>query len=483
LLVVQLDNAGRRTTEERKAPDSMVPLTSPNFPPLPHPPRRLPVFDDLLAVRIGKPAQSLTRWAVDLGPLFEVQSLGIRYVVAAGAEVIRDLNDESRFEKHLGPEIDALRAIGGDGLFTARTGEPNWFAAHELLMPAFSQSAMRRYHDDMLDVTSGLIARWDAAAGKRTVDVPADTTRVTLETVVRCSAGYTFDLFSTKTTHPHVRHMVAALKRAGLLGMLRASSLPQFVGRPVERSLRRHGTHWAKVADEIIAARWAADADEDSPVREDLLQLMLGSNLDIANIRYQLINFLIAGHETTSGALSFALYYLGREPGMFARARAEIDEVWGDTDRPSFENVAKLRYVRRVFDEALRLHPPVPGYYRAARADTVLAGIHPMQKGDWALALTSSLHRDPQWGPHPDRFDPDRFEPQRVRERQSGLYKPFGTGDRSCIGRQFALHEAVLLLASIIRRYDLIVDPGYRLRVLERPTLLPRRFRLGLRRR
>jgi len=479
---VQIDDVGRGAAPARSAPTPAVRLDAPIFPRLPHP-RRLPVIEDLLSIRVGRPAQSLTRLATDLGPLFEVQSLGIRYVVAAGSEVIRELNDDSRFAKHLGPEIEALRVLGGDGLFTARTGEPNWIAAHELLMPAFSQSAMRSYHDDMLDVTSELIARWDAAAGKRTVNVPSDTTRATLETVVRCSAGYTFDLFGSKNTHAHVRHMVAALKRAGLLGIVRASALPSFIARPVERSLRRHSAHWAKVADEIVAARWATVAVEHAPVREDLLQLMLESDLDIANIRYQLINFLIAGHETTSGAMSFALYHLGREPEMFARARAEIDEVWGDTDRPSFENVAKLRYVRRVFDEALRLHPPVPGYYRMAREDTVLAGVHPMQKGEWALALTSALHQDPQWGPCPERFDPDRFEPQRVRERPPGLYKPFGTGERSCIGRQFALHEAVLMLASIIRRYELIVDPRYRLTVLERPTLLPKRFRLGLRRR
>jgi cytochrome P450 len=195
------------------------------------------------------------------GSAFRSAILGIRYVVAAGADVIHDLNDESRFEKHLGPEIDALRSIGGDGLFTARTGELNWFAAHELLMPAFSQSARRRYHDDMLDVTSELIARWDTAAGKRTVNVPANTTRAILETVVQCSAGYMFDLFGARTTHPHVRHMVAGLKRAGLLGMVRASCFPQLVAQRVERSLRRHGAHWAKVADQIIAARWAA-ADE-----------------------------------------------------------------------------------------------------------------------------------------------------------------------------------------------------------------------------
>jgi unspecific monooxygenase len=164
-----------------------------------------------------------------------------------------------------------------------------------------------------------------------------------------------------------------------------------------------------------------------------------------------------------------------------ARARAEIDEVWGDDEHPDFELVAKLRYVRRVLDESLRLQPTVPGYYRAAREDTLLADEYPMRKGDWALALTPMLHRDPRWGDNPDEFDPDRFEPERVRARAAGLYKPFGTGPRSCIGRQFALHEAVLMLGVLIRRYDFVPDPEYRLQVQERLTTMPKGLRLGLR--
>ena len=98
-----------------------------------------------------------------LGPLFEVESLGIRYVVAAGADVIRDLNDESRFCKHLGPEIDALRVLGGDGLFTARTGEPNWFAAHNLLMPAFMEFRKlpsRRVLSPQIQAVRHSLAEW-----------------------------------------------------------------------------------------------------------------------------------------------------------------------------------------------------------------------------------------------------------------------------------------------------------------------------------
>jgi cytochrome P450 len=293
--------------------------------------------------------------------------------------------------------------------------------------------------------------------------------------------------------HPFVDHMVAALRGSDQLGVFRATYLPKFVANYVERKVRVHADYLHRVADEIIAKRRADGLGGHG----DLLEIMLAPSgdgtadgkpvLDEANIRYQLINFLVAGHETTSGALSFALFFLSRNPDVYARARAEVDQVWGETPRPEFEQIVKLRYVRRVLDESLRLQPTVPAYYRAAREDTVLAGVYPMRKGDWVLALTRSLHRDPHWagdGLKPvDEFDPDRFTPERMKARPPHLYKPFGTGERSCIGRQFALHEAVLVLGTLIRRYDLIADPEYRLTIAERLTLMPSGFHLGLRRR
>lgn len=449
------------------------------YPKLPHPPRRVPLLGDIFGLRPNSSMQNAMGMA-ELGPICEFRFLGARYVVAAGADAVNDLNDETRFCKHVGPDIEALRIVAGDGLFTAYNDEPNWLTAHQMLMPAFSQSAMRRYHAVMFDVADELTDHWDQKAGTgETVDVSADTTRVTLETIGRCTAGYSFRCFQSDTVHPFVAHMVSALLGADRLGVLRETFLPAFVYRRYEHRLRRDARYLHGLADDIVAARRM----QPSGRHDDLLQIMLESDLDATNIRYQLINFLIAGHETTSGALSFALYFLSRHPEVLTRARAEVEEVWGDEQRPEFEKIAKLRYVRRVLDESLRLQPTVPAYYRAAREDTVLAGIHPMRKGDWALALTSTLHRDPRWGHDPEAFDPDRFTPEQTRTRPGGLYKPFGTGERSCIGRQFALHEAVLMLAVLIRRYDLIGDPDYTLQVQERLTMMPAGFRLSLRRR
>src|SRR5262249_4517215 len=103
--------------------------------------------------------------------------------------------------------------------------------------------------------------------------------------------------------------------------------------------------------------------------------------------------------------------------------------------------------------------------------------------GDWALALTSTLHRDPRWGHDPEAFDPDRFLPEQMRTRPGGLYKPFGTSERSCIGRQFALHEAVLMFAELIRRYGLIGAPVHQLQIADRLAMMRSGSQVGLRRR
>jgi unspecific monooxygenase len=107
-----------------------------------------------------------------------------------------------------------------------------------------------------------------------------------------------------------------------------------------------------------------------------------------------------------------------------------------------------------------------------------LSSGHTVRAGDWFLVLVGGLHRDHLWGERPDEFDPDRFFPERVRSRPAHLYKPFGTGLRSCIGRQFAIHEAVLVLATLLRRYDLAARPGYRLQTAERLTAVPRGLQL-----
>ncbi|MFE7893302.1 cytochrome P450 [Streptomyces sp. NPDC057412] len=455
----------------------------PELARIPHPPYRVPLLGDVVGAGRHTPLQDSVRIARRLGPIFRRRVLNREFVFVAGAALAADMADESRFAKHVGLGIANLRPVAGDGLFTAYNHEPNWQLAHDVLAPGFSREAMAGYHPMMLDVAGRLMDHWDRAreAG-RTVDVPGDMTRLTLETIARTGFGHDFGSFERSRPHPFVTAMVGTLTHAQ-----RLNSVP--VPWLLRRAARRNDADIAflnHTVDELIRARQA-----DGPGDGDLLDRMLatahpetGERLSALNVRRQVITFLVAGHETTSGALSFALHYLSLHPGIAARARAEVDRVWGATEAPGYEQVARLRYVRRVLDEALRLWPTAPAFAREAREDTVLGGEHPMRRGGWALVLTPTVHRDPEvWGADAERFDPDRFDPKAVRTRAAHTFKPFGTGARACIGRQFALHEATLVLGLLLRRYDFRADPAYRLRVTERLTLMPEGLRLGLERR
>ncbi|MEU5579056.1 cytochrome P450 [Streptomyces huasconensis] len=455
---------------------------------IPHPPRRLPFLGDVLGADARTPLQDSMRMGQRLGPIFRRKAFGKEFVFVWGAGLVADLADESRFAKHVGLGVANLRPVAGDGLFTAYNHEPNWQLAHDILAPGFSREAMAGYHPLMLDVARQLTARWDEreSAG-RPVDVPGDMTKLTLETIARTGFGHDFGSFERSAPHPFVRAMVGTLSFAQ-----RRNVVPPLLAPLVLRGAgRRNDADMAylnRTVDAVVAARRAASGPGG---HGDLLDRMLevahpetGERLSPENIRRQVITFLVAGHETTSGALSFALHYLSRSPEVLARARAEVDEVWGAEGEPAYEQVAKLRYVRRVLDESLRLWPTAPAFAREAREDTTLGGEHPMRRGAWALVLATMLHRDPAvWGEHPEEFDPDRFAPSAVRARPAHVFKPFGTGARACIGRQFALHEATLVLGLLLRRYDLHADPGYRLRVAERLTLMPDGLTLRLTRR
>ncbi|HWD06230.1 MAG TPA: cytochrome P450 [Amycolatopsis sp.] len=443
---------------------------------IPHRPGRLPVIGDLMGADPRTPLQDTVRLGKRLGPIFTRKIFGIEIVFASGVDLVTELHDETKFGKHVGLGIENLRTLAGDGLFTAHTHEPNWRLAHDILQPAFSAEAMRRYHPVMLEVAHELTDAWDRATAP--VDVAADMTRLTLETIGRAGFGYRFGSFERTEPHPFVTAMIRALRYAQLQNVKLPFARRAFAGTPAQH--RADIATMTNLVDEIITSY----RSEGREVR-DLLGLMLtegrpetGERLDPVNIRNQAITFVVAGHETTSGALSFALYYLTRHPDVLARARAEVDSVWGDDD-PVFGDVAKLRYVRRVLDESLRLWPTAPGYAREAREDVVLGGKYPMRKGDWVIVPLPLLHRDPAaWGPDPETFDPDRFEPAAVRKRPAQSYKPFGTGERACIGRQFALHEAVLALGLLLRRYDFEADPAYELAIAESLTLKPRGFTL-----
>ncbi|WLW50035.1 cytochrome P450 [Streptomyces sp. YU58] len=416
------------------------------------------------------------------GPLLVRRLHGRDVTFVADLDLVTELADETRFAKAVGPALENVREFAADGLFTAYNDEPNWAKAHDILMPAFALGSMRTYHPVMLEVARRLIGSWDRAARAGTpVNIPDDMTRMTLDTIGLAGFGYDFGSFDRDEAHPFVEAMVRCLEWA----MTRLARTPGGDYTAGDETFRTDAAYLARVVDDVIDARRASGETGG----DDLLGLMLsathpadGTTLDTTNIRNQVITFLIAGHETTSGAMSFAMYYLAKHPAVLQLVRREVDDLWGDTadPEPTFDEVGRLTYTRQVLNEALRLWPTAAAFSRQAREDTLLGGRIPLHAGQALTVIAPMLHRQPVWGDNPELFDPSRFTPEAEAARSPHAFKPFGTGERACIGRQFALHEATMLLALLVHRYRLHDHADYRLTVKEALTLKPDGFTLTL---
>jgi cytochrome P450/NADPH-cytochrome P450 reductase len=243
------------------------------------------------------------------------------------------------------------------------------------------------------------------------------------------------------------------------------------------------------VVDRLITERRADP--EALMTKRDLLNYMLtgadkqtGERLDDVNIRHQILTFLIAGHETTSGLLSFAIYFLLKHPDVLARAYEEVDAVLGtDPDGiPVLAQVRKLGYVTQILKESLRLWPTAPAFSVYPREDTTIAGRYPVSQGENIMVLLPMLHRDRAvWGDDAEEFRPERFAADLEKRLPPHAFKPFGNGQRACIGQQFAMQEATLVLGMILRRFELIDHTGYQLHVKETLTIKPEGFTIKVR--
>ena len=453
--------------------------------PLPHPRYRVPLLGDLLRLSPSKPTQNELALARELGPIYELQ-IGPKQkvTVVTGADLVAEVNDEKRFQKFVAPPHIKMRDIAGDGLFTAFNREPNWAVAHEILQPGFTKAAMQRYHSAMIDSVGALFSHWDKSSDAQQLrDVSADMNALTFEVIGRAGFSQSFGAFD-----PARREFIERLN--GAMHWM-STSVNAF---PLVRSLMhlRYGKQYQRdvawlntYAAEIATSRNGDRADGREP---DLLDLMLesktesGETLDANNIANQVNTFLLAGNETTAGAMGFAMHYMAQNPRLADEVVAEVEAVVSAGGDIRYADVPKLRLTRRVIDETLRLWPPAPAYFRRAREDVTLADKYFVPQGGAVMVLILGLHRTPQWGANVDDFDPSRFE--RLTTRGAAHpYKPFGTGPRACIGRQFALHEMVLALAMILNRYKLIPEPGYQLTVSEQLTLKPKDLRLRVERR
>jgi len=451
--------------------------------PVPQPPLK-PIVGNLTELQGACPIQSLMALARTYGPFFKLTIMDYDVHVASSQELVNELCDETRFGKRVQGALKEIRAIAGDGLFTAYGHEPNWAKAHRILVPAFGPIAIRGMFDRMLDIADQMFVRWERFGPSAVIDVADNMTRLTLDTIALCAFDYRFNSFYQDDMHPFVSAMVGTLQEASnrsrrpkLLSNLMLSKSRQF---QADKELMD------KVARELIAER---RRDPKGNEKNDLLNLMLngvdpvtGEKLSDENIGYQMITFLIAGHETTSGLLSFATYLLLKNPDVLQKARGLVDEVLGD-EVPRVEHLAQLRYIEQILMEALRIWPTASVFSVSPHKDTVLAGKYPLTTRDVVMVLEPMLHRDPKvWGDEVEAFRPERFAPENASQLPPNAWKPFGNGARACIGRPFAMQEAQLVLVLMLQRFDFVLDdPSYTLKIHETLTLKPEGLRIRAR--
>ncbi|MEK5134206.1 bifunctional cytochrome P450/NADPH--P450 reductase [Bacillus sp. FSL W8-0645] len=436
-------------------------------------------FKNIPHIKKGELSQTFWRLADELGPIFQFEFSKATSIFVSNHELVQEICDESRFDKYIGTSLNKVRAFAGDGLFTSWTEEPNWRKAHHILMPAFSQQAMKGYHEMMLDIATQLVQKWQRTGRDEEIEVAEDMTKLTLDTIGLCGFDFRFNSFYKENQHPFIESMLNGLNEA----MDQASRLPVADKLMIKRrkKFEENVDFMKQLVDDIIQERKKQDKTGN-----DLLSLMLhakdpetGERLADENIRYQIITFLIAGHETTSGLLSFAIYFLLKNPEKLKKAVQEADDVL-QGGLPTFKQVQKLNYTRMVLNESLRLWPTAPTFSLYAKEDTVIGGKYSIEKNQSVSVLLPKLHRDQAvWGEDAEEFKPERFlHPEKIPQH---AYKPFGNGQRACIGMQFALHEATMVLAMVLHNLELIDHTSYELDLKESLTIKPNDFKIKVR--
>jgi cytochrome P450 len=341
-------------------------------------------------------------------------------------------------------QYGALSLVTGEGLLTS-DGEA-WRSHRRVMQPAFHHGGLDGVAAHTLAAARSLKSRWDDVS-PAPVDVDAATMRAMLEVVGRTL------LNGDLTDSGDAERVVHAVEEALSVVLARAKTpLPMWASR----RLRRARATLDEVCATVIARRRAAGVDDEDG---DLLALLLRSGLTDHEIRNELVTLVIAGHETVASALTWSLYLLAANPAVQEQLHRELDEVLGDRS-PAWPDLARLPYTRAVVDESLRLYPPAWIITRRSVAEDTLDGVTIPAR---TLVLVSPwlLHRRADVFPAPEVFDPARFLDGPGRSVR-GEYVPFGLGPRLCIGRDFALVEAVLTVAELLRDRAVELPAGAR---------------------
>jgi cytochrome P450 len=374
-------------------------------------------------------------------------------------------------QHHLrGVVLHRARGILGDGLLTSE--EPLHLRQRRLCQPAFHRARLASYGAEIVrltqEMTQAMTGAWSPSGG--IVEVHAEMVRLTLRITSRCLLGT--DVHASVQTFVDSMAIFndylpfALLPGASLLERLPVGPMPRMKRALADLDALIFG---------IIRQRRASGI-----LGDDLLGMLLeagdeSGTMSDRQVRDEALTILLAGHETTANALTFALWQVAKHTEIQTKMRQEVQRVCGNR-LPEAPDFRALNYLERVFAECMRLYPPAWVVARTAIRDYTMRTGEFIPKGAHLIASQLVVHHDPRWWPDPMRFDPGRFTDEAKATRPKFAYFPFGGGARYCIGEGFAWMEGVLMLATVLQSWNLALpDPSLdELPITPKFTIRPR---------
>ena len=369
--------------------------------------------------------------------------------------------------KNYSKGYDRVRVLLGNGLVMNEGA--SWLQQRRLMQPIFHQRRLEGFAVTIVDETQKMLERWEALANEgRTVNAAKEMKLLTQRIVVKTMFGAEVGAKEEK---------IARAFDTALLGINARSLMPRWFGRLPISFNRRFKRALATLDEEvyrIIRQRRGGRGKGD-----DLLAMLMetrdeetGESMSDRQLRDEVMTIYLAGHETTANALSWVWYLLSKNPETARKVREEVSYVLKGR-LPGFEDLPTLVYTRMVIDETLRLYPPAWIVTRRAIKDDEIGGYR-IPAGSRLMLSPYLTHRRPELWENPEEFEPERFASESTNGSQRYVYYPFGGGPRQCIGNNFALMEATLIVSTVMQRYRLDLIPGQEIKTQPRSTLGPR---------
>ena len=391
------------------------------------------------------PLDTFRRWADEYGDIFYYRAAWLHVYFLNRPDLIEYVlvRNPQNFRKDR--VVQNSRWLLGTGLLTAE-GDA-WKRQRRLIQPAFARDRTEAYARCMTDSAEQMLTDWRVGS---MVDIHQEMMSLTLRVVVRAL----FELETMETSE--ISRSLNTIMLNSIGGRLLFPPFFRYLPLPGMRDVRRAVNNMNAAAYEIIRQRRSSDKQTSG----DLLSILMhardedGSRMTDEQVRDEIMTFLLAGHETTALALSWALYLLSRNAGAEEKLHEEVDRVLADR-LPCVSDLPSLPFIESVIKETMRLYPPAWSVARTAINEFELEG-YEMPAGSNIVMSQWIMHRDQRFFPEPEKFDPDRWTTSACQNLPRFAYFPFGGGPRQCIGASFAMTEVVLILASIARRFQLV---------------------------